>query len=134
MEKHNVVLGLQYILRYMCFFTLLVSFLVSKLWELGLEKKLEPNCRGVLLLVFYLANNFWSLKVLELGSDMFTLVISLYQQSATVGWIFFSLLNELFERWNFQCKLQNYQTFFFQRNEPSCGLPEALIASLRSAY
>lgn len=69
-------------------------------WEFSLERKLEPSCRGALLLVLYSANNLWSLKVLELGIDMFIAVISLYKQSSPVGWNFFSLI-QLFWRLNF---------------------------------
>lgn len=79
MEKHNVVFMLySCILRYTSFFIRLTSFLVSKLWELSLERKHEPNYRGTLLLGLCLANNFWSLKALELGNDMFRTVISFY--------------------------------------------------------
>lgn len=70
-------------------------------WEFSLERKLEPSCRGALLLVLHSANNLWSLKVSELGIDMFIAVISLYKQSSPVGWNFFSLLHQLFWRLNF---------------------------------
>ena len=95
------------------FFTHPILSVLSNLWELSLERNLELNCRGALLLALYSANNLWSLKILELGSDMFIAVISLYKQSSPVGWNFFSLLHQLSQRLNFQCKLQIYQTFFF---------------------
>ena len=83
------------------FFTHPILSALSNLWELSLERNLELNCRGALLLALYSANNLWSLKILELGSDMFIAVISLYKQSSPVGWNFFSLLHQLSQRLNF---------------------------------
>ena len=83
------------------FFTRPILSVVSNLWELSLERNIELNCRGALLLALYSANNLWSLKILELGSDMFIAVISLYKQSSPVGWNFFSLLHQLSQRLNF---------------------------------
>ena len=83
------------------FFTCPILSVVSNLWELSLERNIELNCRGALLLALYSANNLWSLKILELGSDMFIAVISLYKQSSPVGWNFFSLLHQLSQRLNF---------------------------------